>query len=149
MSSQTVTLTAIPEAYKIVKWKPSAVVALWPSLLSLTEPRAGLSLFSLNVTATETSLVCAESLVLPDLGPEHAPSIEAGYAAFVVDGQLDFALVGILASITTALAEKSISVFAVSTFDTDYVLVKKEKRDEAIEAWRAFNKAAWTMNVKG
>ena len=51
---------------------------------------------------------------------------------FRIDGVLDFSLVGILSKITTILAESNIPVFAVSTFDTDYLLTKSEKFDIAL-----------------
>ena len=47
-------------------------------------------------------------------------------------GQLDFSLIGILARISTILAENGISIFAISTFNTDYILVKEEKFEQAL-----------------
>jgi hypothetical protein len=61
---------------------------------------------------------------------------EPGWRALAVEGPLDFGLTGILASIATPLAEAGISLFAISTFDTDYVLVKAERLDDAMEALR-------------
>jgi hypothetical protein len=73
----------------------------------------------LSKTPDELSLVCpAESV------PGNALKVEKGWALFRVEGTLDFALVGILAKISTALAASGISIFAVSTFDTDYILIK-------------------------
>ncbi|KAJ3061466.1 hypothetical protein HDU99_005552, partial [Rhizoclosmatium hyalinum] len=68
------------------------------------------------------------------------------YAAFMVHGPLDFALVGILAQLTTALAKESISVFAVSTFNTDYILVKKDKAQAAIDAWKTHSNS-FAVNI--
>ena len=65
--------------------------------------------------------------------PENARR-EDGWRGFRVAGTLDFSLIGILAKITAVLAEKKIGVFVVSTFDTDYIFVKKERFDEAREA---------------
>jgi len=62
---------------------------------------------------------------------------ERNWAAMRVQGQLDFALIGILARLTTALAEAKISCFAISTFDTDYILVKEDKAQAADEALRS------------
>lgn len=76
-------------------------------------------LFFLAKTPDELSLVCPAASV-----PSNAAKTESGWSMFRINGQLDFALVGILAKITTLLAENGISVFAVSTFDTDYILVK-------------------------
>ncbi|KAI9334041.1 ACT domain-containing protein [Obelidium mucronatum] len=65
----------------------------------------------------------------------------------MVHGPLDFGLVGILASLTTALAQNGISVFAVSTFDTDYILVKKDKAEAAVKAWEAISQFQVKVNV--
>ena len=59
---------------------------------------------------------------------------ERGWRGFCIKGELDFSLVGVLAKITGILAGKSIPVFTVSTFDTDYVFIKKENAAAASEA---------------
>lgn len=59
---------------------------------------------------------------------------ESGFKAIKVSGTLDFSLIGILANLTTTLAKSGISVFALSTYDTDYLLVRKEQLDEAKKA---------------
>lgn len=51
-----------------------------------------------------------------------------------IDSQLDFSLVGVLSKICDALSRKGVALFAVSTYDTDYVLVKKEKLETAVQA---------------
>lgn len=71
-------------------------------------------------TDGECSLVCPT-----DQAPGNATAREDGWRAFRIAGTLDFSLVGILAPIATLLAEAEIGIFAVSTFDTDYVLVKE------------------------
>lgn len=63
--------------------------------------------------------------------------VEGPWSAFRVSGQLNFSLTGILSRCSTLLAGAKISVFAVSTFDTDYFLVRKESEDLAITAWRS------------
>ncbi|MBP7691278.1 MAG: ACT domain-containing protein [Anaerolineales bacterium] len=87
--------------------------------------------FSVTRTADELSIVCAE---------EAAPAVvaaERGWRAVKVAGPLDFSLVGILAALTGPLALAGVSVFAVSTYDTDYLLVKAAQLSAALEAWRA------------
>lgn len=86
----------------------------------------------LNIVRTdeEVSVVC-ESTKMPPLAPEQNVG---GWKAFKVQGPLDFSLTGILAAISSALAEKKISIFAISTFDTDYILVKKESFLDAQQA---------------
>ena len=64
-------------------------------------------------------------------------SVEGPWSVFGIVGTLDFALTGILSRCSTLLAEAGISVFAVSTYDTDYFLVRKQSVVGAIEAWRA------------
>ena len=56
---------------------------------------------------------------------------ELGWQAFEVVGPLDFSLTGIMSNISTVLANEKISIFAISTFDTDYVLVKSDKFEAA------------------
>ena len=78
-------------------------------------------------TDEERSLVCPEALV-----PDNVTERDDGWRGFRVKGQLDFSLIGILARIATILAENGISIFAVSTFNTDYILVKEEKFEQAL-----------------
>lgn len=66
--------------------------------------------------------------------PLNTTEREDGWRAFYVEGPLDFSLTGVLSKISTVLAENGIPIFAVSTFNTDYILVKAEKREEAMEA---------------
>ncbi len=82
----------------------------------------------LGKTDEENSLVCITSDV-----PANAIRRDDGWKAFRIAGVLDFSLIGILAKITTLLAENGISVFAVSTYNTDYVLIKKENFQKALE----------------
>jgi uncharacterized protein len=80
-------------------------------------------------TDEELSLVC----ITPSV-PKNCIAREDGWRGFRVEGKLDFSLIGILSKITEILAEKQISVFVVSTFDTDYVLVKSEQLALAVES---------------
>lgn len=87
--------------------------------------------FFLSRTPDELSLVCPS-----DSAPPDALKVEQGWRMFRVEGKLDFGLIGIVAGITRVLAEKNIGVFVVSTFDTDYVLIKWSGTDAAREALR-------------
>ena len=80
-------------------------------------------------TDEELSLVCLAASV-----PASAYAREDGFCAFRVSGALDFGLVGILSRITTALAARGVPVFAVSTYNTDYLLIKREYRSAALNA---------------
>jgi hypothetical protein len=79
----------------------------------------------------ELSLVCETETV-----PRGAIAMEHGWRALMAEGPLDFSLVGILARISAVLADAGISIFAASTYDTDYVLLKSEKLPAALEALR-------------
>lgn len=78
-------------------------------------------------TDNENSLVCLTADV-----PNDTTAREDGWQAFRISGTLDFSLVGILARISAILAENEIGIFAISTYDTDYVLVKKENYRKAL-----------------
>ena len=80
-------------------------------------------------TEEENSLVCITSQV-----PGNVTERDDGWKAFRVQGTLDFSLIGILSKISGILAEEKISIFAVSTFDTDYILVKKGDYQRALTA---------------
>ena len=78
-------------------------------------------------TDEENSLVCKSESV-----PDNVIEREDGWKAFRIQGILDFSLIGILSKISTILAENGIGIFAVSTYNTDYILVKKENFDRAL-----------------
>ena len=79
-------------------------------------------------TDEENSLVCITSDV-----PSNVIQRDDGWNGFRMQGILDFSLVGILAKIAEILAENGISIFAVSTYNTDYVLMKKENYQKALD----------------
>lgn len=83
-------------------------------------------------TDEEKSLVCVTDDVLSNVVQR-----DDGWKAFRVQGVLNFSLIGILSKIAGILADNGISVFAVSTYNTDYVLVKKEKYEKALEVLKA------------
>jgi len=85
-------------------------------------------LFSITRTPEELSIVCCQDVV-----PEGTPC-ERGWRCLRVAGTMPFSAVGVLASLTAPLAEAGVSLFAISTFDTDYLLVKEADFDKAIAA---------------
>lgn len=85
---------------------------------------------SVTRTADELSVVCAEESI-----PE-SDRCEKGWRALKLEGPFEFSEVGVLASVAAPLAEVGVSIFAVSTFDTDYVLVKGEQLESALSALR-------------
>lgn len=82
--------------------------------------------YSITRTPGELSIVCAED----DLPPSVA-TVERGWRAFALVGPIPFETTGVFASLTTPLADAGIPVFALSTYDTDYLLVKAERFDAA------------------
>ena len=84
--------------------------------------------YSITQTADELSIVCFQ---------ENIPSYikcEKDWRILKIEGVLDFSLIGILSSICTILAKNQISIFAISTYDTDYILVKDKDIEKAIKA---------------
>lgn len=76
-----------------------------------------------------------KSVVLPtQFAPADAIEREDGFVGFRIVGTLDFSLVGILSKISSILAENNVGIFAVSTFNTDYIFVKKEQFEIAKSA---------------
>jgi len=86
---------------------------------------------SITRTPEELSIVCGAHAVPAGI------RAESGYRALAVQGPLDFALTGILASLAQPLAAANISIFAISTFDTDIILVREENYASAVQALTA------------
>jgi uncharacterized protein len=86
---------------------------------------------SITRTAEELSIVCPT-----DQAPQNA-KCESPWTCFKLEGPFPFALTGVLASFLNPLAERGIPIFAISTFDTDYVLVKEEHAATALETLQA------------
>ncbi|MCJ7806707.1 MAG: ACT domain-containing protein [Clostridia bacterium] len=82
--------------------------------------------YAITGTADETSIVCREDLIPAGLLSEN------NFRALKVNGPLAFSLTGILASLLNPLAAAGISVFAVSTYNTDYILIKEKNLEQAI-----------------
>jgi putative acetyltransferase len=101
-----------------------------PNTSSLPPWAAAGGFFSMTRTADELSVVCAEAAVPEGVRCEH------GWRCLRVAGTIDFSVVGVLAALTAALAGAGVSVFAISTFDTDYLLVKDNDLAAALAAFR-------------
>ena len=86
----------------------------------------GAGFFCITQTAEELSIVCEESRVPSNV------RIERGWVGLKLEGPFPFAMTGVLASLLQPLADAGIPIFAVATFDTDYVLMKREKLGAAI-----------------
>ena len=84
-----------------------------------------------GATDEELSLVCPTETV-----PDNTTDRDDGWRAFRIVGMLDFSLIGILAKIADILASNEIGIFAVSTFNTDYILTKEDNFDKTLEVLR-------------
>jgi hypothetical protein len=114
-------LVLLPGAFAVCRLPADAPLPAW-----------GAGVFvSVTRTPDELSVVC-----LADAAPDGV-RCEKGWRRLRVAGELDFALVGVLASLMAPLAEAGVSVFVVSTFDTDYLLVKDADLARAVEALKA------------
>ena len=121
MNRPALTLRVLAGTFAVCRLPPDAPLPAW----------AGASPFvSLTRTAEELSVICAEDAV-----PTGVQRVGGG-RALMVEGPLDFALTGILAALAEALAAAGIPIFALSTYDTDYLLVPGARLTEAITVLR-------------
>ncbi len=114
----TYSLTVLRETFAVGRLNADATLPEW----------ATGELVSVTRTATELSIVCAEATI------PHGVPHSAGWRCLQVQGPLDFSLIGVLAKLTDVLAHAGISVFVISTYDTDYLLVPGEQLRSAIDA---------------
>ncbi|WP_395674906.1 ACT domain-containing protein [Inquilinus sp.] len=110
MTEARLTLSLLPEMLAVARLPAGAALPVW---VDWSDP-----FVTVSRTRDELSVVCPEARVPAE---EQA---ERGWRGFKVEGPLDFALTGILARLAAPLAEAGISIFAISTFDTDYLLVR-------------------------
>ena len=96
---------------------------------SLADADLNADFFFVAKTDEEISIVCETEKT-----PAYTTERDDGWKAFRIQGVLDFSLIGILSKISGILAENKIGIFAVSTFNTDYILVKKENFERTSNA---------------
>ena len=118
MQAHRLKFSRLPGSFAICQLPGSADVPGWalPS-----------AFFSVTRTADELSVVCPQEIVPPDVRHEN------GWACLKLEGPFPFSQTGILTSFVQPLSDRAIPIFAVSTFDTDYVLVKEAWIDKALE----------------
>jgi uncharacterized protein len=117
----TQTLHQYPEKMVVASLPAGADVPAWAESASL---------LSISATATETTIVCA-GRSMPKKVTHQGP-----FTAFAVEGPLDFGLTGVLSGLLAPLAEAEISVFTISTHNTNWFLVPVSDAETAAEAWR-------------
>ncbi len=115
--THALTLSIQPDTLAICRLDPAAPIPSWVTTRDFV---------SITRTRDELSIVCAQRDMPAGI------RCERDWRALKVDGTLDFALTGILASLTAPLADAGISIFAISTFDTDYLLVKETNLQRTI-----------------
>jgi hypothetical protein len=117
-------LLLLPGLFAVCRLDPATPLPTWA--LS-----ASSSLISITRTRNELSIVCAQELAPNDVRAER------DWRCLMVEGSLDFSLTGLLSALLAPLATAGVSIFALSTFDTDYLLVRAAQIDLAIEALSA------------
>ncbi len=114
-------LSVLEETFAVCRLDARAEIPGWATVAGFC---------SVTRTKDELSVVCPVKYV------PNKVKFERGWRALKMEGPLDFSLVGVLAGISCSLAEAGVPIFAISTYDTDYVLVKEERLDCAIAALR-------------
>ncbi len=114
-------LTILPGRFAVARLPPESPTPAW-AMGAFT---------SITRTPRELSIVCADDVVPADVRAER------NFAALTVDGVLDFWFVGILAGMLRILADAGVSVLALSTFDTDWLLLRDHDLERAVAALRA------------
>ena len=111
----------LPDAYAVVRLGSSDSLPNWA-----VEPHEGL--FSVTRTPEELSIVSPEARV------PSSTQAERGWRVIKLQGPFPFEQVGVLASFASPLAEHGVSIFALSTFDTDYILIKHAQLEQGLRA---------------
>jgi hypothetical protein len=117
-SQVNLTLTVLPGRLAVCRLPPASDLPIWATIGPL---------FVVARTADELSILCPEHQVPAEVVREE------GWRAIKFEGPFNFGLTGILASVVGPLAEAGISVFAFSTYETDYVLVREPQLEPAIK----------------
>ena len=117
MNSIKLTMKLLNEKYSVCRLDKDNAIPIWALQGNF---------FSITKTLDELSIVCLQKNIPNDI------RCEKDWRILKVEGPLDFSLVGILASISSLMAEAQISIFALSTYDTDYILVKENNIHSAI-----------------
>ena len=120
-SSENLVLSVLLETFTIHKLSPDA---------SIPEEILKSNFYSVSKTDDELSLVCSEVIEVQN------QQSSKGWKCIKIKGPLDFNLTGILAGISDILTQGKISIFAISTFDTDYILVKTQNLSLALTKLR-------------
>ena len=130
--TKSFTLIILPDLLTVCRLPPDALIPAW------AQEDGGL--LSVVRTPEELSIVCPEKLVPANI------TAERGWRPLKVKGPLVFSEVGVLASLVEPLAAAGISIFVISTFETDYVLVKEQVLDHAVQTLQQAGHTVLTTN---
>jgi uncharacterized protein len=120
------TLSVLPGRYAICRLGGGDALPAWAAVSTAPRDAGGGAFVSITRTEDELSIVCPEASV-----PETA-RCDRGWRCLKVAGPLDLSMTGVLAGLASPLAESEVNIFAVSTFDTDYLLVKDGRLSVAL-----------------
>jgi hypothetical protein len=123
MTGKMLELSLMEARYVVCRFGSRATIPAWAD---------GEGLVSITRTQDELSIICPESRLPREVNGK----AELGWRCLRLHGPFDFAAVGILASVAQPIAEEGVGIFALSTFDTDYVLVKEHELGHAVAALR-------------
>ena len=123
MTNVQLTLSVLEDSFSVCRLAPDAGIPPWV-------PAKGFA--SATRTADELSIVCISDAVPDTVRAEH------GFRVLKIEGPFDFSLTGILLAVIGPLADADIPIFALSTYDTDYVMVKKVDLKPAVSVLSAF-----------
>ena len=119
---EKLTLSLLPGLYGVCRFEESSSALQY---LKRCE-----QFISVTIAEDETSLVCSEDLIPPGV------LAERGFRALKISGPLAFSMTGVLSSLLAPLSAASVSVFSISTYDTDYIFVKQSALERSVEALR-------------
>jgi hypothetical protein len=116
-------IRTLEETFALARLPASAAVPEWVG---------GRDLIAVVRTRDELSIVCRADAI-----PRDVAEVERGFRGIVVDGTLDFGVTNVIAGLTVPLAAAGIAIFNISTFDTDYILMREDKLEAAKRALTA------------
>jgi hypothetical protein len=115
---QTLNLQLLPGEFAICQLDADQEIPGWASLGTF---------HSITRTPDELSILCARPQI-----PDHIPC-QPGWRLLMIEGPFEFDEIGVLAAITTPLAQAGISLLTISTYDTDYILIQQDKYNQAVK----------------
>jgi len=117
MGRRQLQLSLLKETYGICVFPSNAIIPEWALMTSLC---------SITRTKKDLTIVCPQNIIPPD------SESDLNWRCFRIDGTFDLNQIGVISSLAAPLAQADISIFVISTYDTDYILVKDQKVEHAV-----------------